>query len=501
MTARWDGCYRQKFDASTLTRESLSHPARMAKRLTERIFEYGEKKGYWQPGDLILDFFFGIGTTGIVGAYRGYRILGIELEQFFIDLFDGCDCTGVTREDWLRFYWRPRAGAYTEERHICPACQAEMLKVNEDTHPTLFDLPSANYLRETFKVPIRPPHRYRGNRDLNLRKWQDLGVPIPQVIKGDSRRLVQLLTEWVAGGVVSPPFAGNTGGHGSASRDPVNAKYPGVFERHLGSMANEAAYGSEAGQIGAMPTGEPPTATVAGGLTSPSYANVQFNADQRQAQDKDNPLMTMHQTYGETEGQMGVMPEGDLPAIIKGGITSPAYGDTDVASKADKGTYGGDFARTGQSPRALGQMASERYGGAEGQMGMMPLGDISLANTYWGALAEVYGQALQVFKEGGVLAVVTKNFVRDGVVVDLTGQMLTLFTALGWEFLGEIHAMLVKETVRGRDIYTGEDIVEIKEYKSFFRHIQETRNPNARIDWESVLFVRKPLSQNDGAGG
>jgi len=36
--------------------------------------------------------------------------------------------------------------------------------------------------------------------------------------------------------ITSPPFAGNTGGHGAKSKNPINAKYPGLADRMLGGV-------------------------------------------------------------------------------------------------------------------------------------------------------------------------------------------------------------------------------------------------------------------------
>ncbi len=81
----WYNCYDETLKA-LIASESFAHPAKMAKRLCERIFEYGEASGYWKPGDVIIDPFGGIGTTGLIGAYRGYRVVSIELEPRFCDM-------------------------------------------------------------------------------------------------------------------------------------------------------------------------------------------------------------------------------------------------------------------------------------------------------------------------------------------------------------------------------------------------------------------------------
>lgn len=82
-----------------------------------------------------------------------------------------------------------------------------------------------------------------------------------------------------------------------------------------------------------------------------------------------------------------VMLQGDsrnFAAVVRdvaGVVTSPPYIDTDIAAKRGNDSYGNDFAKTGLSPRALGQMECERYGSSPGQIGAMPAGSLDAAIT------------------------------------------------------------------------------------------------------------------------
>lgn len=82
--AQWFGCYGPRGDL--FLPASNIHPAKMAVGLCYRIFEHGRERGYWQPGDVILDPMAGIGTTLVVGATLGYRCIGVELEDHFLKL-------------------------------------------------------------------------------------------------------------------------------------------------------------------------------------------------------------------------------------------------------------------------------------------------------------------------------------------------------------------------------------------------------------------------------
>ena len=55
----------------------------MAYGLLKRILSHAKEQGWLKEGDVIVDPFFGIGSTGILGAYEGYYCIGIELEKKF----------------------------------------------------------------------------------------------------------------------------------------------------------------------------------------------------------------------------------------------------------------------------------------------------------------------------------------------------------------------------------------------------------------------------------
>jgi hypothetical protein len=102
---------------------------------------------------------------------------------------------------------------------------------------------------------------------------------------------------------------------------------------------------------------------------------------------------------------------------------------------------------------------------------------------------QVYGQCLLALKPGGVMAVVVKGYVKKGKIVDLPGDTLTMLTALGFEPIERVKAMLVKESSE-ETLFEG-TVTKTKERKSFFRRLAEKKG-SPRIDFEEVLFVRSP---------
>src|SRR5208283_1105332 len=76
-----DQKFKRYFDSST-----TAHPAKMSKLLCDKRFKHLEELGLLYKGDTICDFMSGIGTTGTMATLNGYRFVGIELEQHFVDM-------------------------------------------------------------------------------------------------------------------------------------------------------------------------------------------------------------------------------------------------------------------------------------------------------------------------------------------------------------------------------------------------------------------------------
>ena len=80
----WNGCYDDSWKGH-ITDASFAHPAKASRALLLRIFAKLAEMGL-ERGQTVLDCFGGIGTTGIVGASLGYRVVCSELEPRFVDM-------------------------------------------------------------------------------------------------------------------------------------------------------------------------------------------------------------------------------------------------------------------------------------------------------------------------------------------------------------------------------------------------------------------------------
>ncbi len=261
---------------------------------------------------------------------------------------------------------------------------------------------------------------------LHREQWERMGKPYPVIVQGDSRSFSSIIREAVDAIVTSPPYGKDV--------EPHRAK---PMEEWRGTEK----------------WGGPHSVVRAQG-------------------------------YGQSEGQLGGMPEGDHGAVIDGIVTSPPYSETHVGAEDNP------YILTGGKP--LGEskighlVGSDNYGTTEGQIGQAD------SATYWQAVSEVYQECLKALKPGGVMAVVVKAFVRKKKIVDLPSQTLELLEAIGFEPLERIRAWMTSPVTQKslmpdiRPDYT-------KKRASFFRRLYEKKYPENAIDFEEVLIVRKPL--------
>jgi hypothetical protein len=85
MNDKWQGCYEDGWQGQIVP-EAFSHPAKMSYNLLQRIYDHCFDQGWLKEGDVVVDPFGGIGSTGILGAYRGVHVVCCELEPKFTGL-------------------------------------------------------------------------------------------------------------------------------------------------------------------------------------------------------------------------------------------------------------------------------------------------------------------------------------------------------------------------------------------------------------------------------
>ncbi len=399
------------------------------------------QKVYRQP-DIISDPFGGIAGGGIFAAYAKLQWIGLELESKFVDLA-------------------------------------------------------------------------QQNIELHRPAWEAHGYPLPMILQGDSRRFAEIVGQCEAI-CTSPPFVDSIGLDGGAAKRPKEYGHIGSFGKN---------YGQAPGQIGNLKAGD-----LQAVVTSPPYADSVNAKGHGIDWKKADPETTGNRKRGpgckHEETFRSQLSYSDNPANIgklSAVVTSPpfedkiSHQDANFTHRLDGTRIAGAGLSYGDSPGQIGKLRSKgldgvvtsppfedceptrddnfryngkklgstgsHYGKSTGQIGN------EKSETYWQAMTHVYSECHKALKPGGYLIIVVKSYVKNKRRVHLPMQTLKLLIHLGFEPVERIRAMLVKENVNVG--LFGEDIVNRKERKSFFRRLAEQKG-SPRIDWEEVIVTRKP---------
>lgn len=423
---QWFDCYGESW-TGIIVPDAFSHPAKFSKALIEHIYAHMESRGWIEAGDVIGDPFGGVGLGGIIGAYLGYRWIGVELEKKFCSLA-------------------------------------------------------------------------RRNFALHQSKWKRLGVPRPVIVQGDSRQFARIVGQ-VTATITSPPWVQiGVKDHGGQTDALKGGRFKGGGDRFL-----DADYGSTPGQIGQLRGG-----SLDAVLSSPPYADsvrdfhghtkpesvlkAWFQNYRKQGGGMGYERFKEHvgsdrrlgmTDYGQTTGQIGALKSGQLDAAV----TSPPWEKNCEGSrkghklrdplKCNRGHGASDAAVLAQAKRDEQKV----YGESPGNIGNTE------KETYWQAMSQVYSQMFQAIKAGGYAAIVVKDYVRDRNIVPLCDDTARLLEHCGFTMVERIHAMLVQEDSHA-DLFGGQHVRK-RQRKSFFRRIAEAKGSPA-VDWEEVIFVRKP---------
>lgn len=325
--------------------------------------------------------------------------------------------------------------------------------------------------------------------DQNLRKhgplFMESGATSVTIRQGDSRQFAELVGE-VAGCVTSPPYAANEKSDRTGqARDDRRG-----FRQGRGGFKTSECYGDTDGQIGRLKSGNLDAV-----ISSPPYAErivdpPSESAKRARAESGRDPNSASwsQDGYGTTEGQIGALKSGDVDGVItsppwekntEGSLGAHKFKNPEDALQAGRGNGASDAARLRQLERDVGKS----YGDSDGQIGN------NSGETYWHAMRDVYSQMLLAMKPGAVAAIVVKDYVKNKARAPLCDQTCQLLESLGFTVFERTRCHLVKET-RHPDLFGGEDHVEKKERKSFFRRLAE-KNGSPRIDWEEVLWCRR----------
>lgn len=583
----WHGCYGEGW-GTRLQPEAYAHPAKVSYGLASRIVEHLLEYGWLKPGDAVVDPFGGIGGFALPLMTAGCHFVGVELERPFVDMGQGCDCTGMNKADWVRFYGRWKQARYRDGRHWCPRCLAQAQEIHDKRQeskpcyaqrkrrgrmrelatalkrPLRFTDPlplpgtvsarrraqqmamfataqTTAYRRNSGRIPTTGAHHYAGN----IEAWAANGLTgTGMLVQGDSRELVRVVEQVVGASVSSPPYAqirpekSSTGVDLTRQYETYRAQGGGAsFEKFCATQRlHSQGYGNSSGQLAVLHEGDH-AAAVQAAVGSPPYAGDIVHARPSARDDEffQGRTIGTHGTaeYGSAEGQLAAMPAGDLRAAV----SSPPYTASLASDDPDK--RGGLFrdpkrrndktliAEYGESDGQLGTMKEGDFAGCvssspyEGSEGSPSLGSVNKDNwgndgrdivarrgltanygssddqlghtqgdTFWSAAKTIVEQTHQVLASGAVAVWVCKRFVRNKAIVDFSAQWAELCEACGFETVEWIRAWLVED--KGAQ-WRLDGELEKREIKriSFFRRLHTQKYPHLSIDWEDVIVMRK----------
>ena len=420
------------------TRDSNKHPAKMLPELARLIIAT-----YSRPGDLVLDPMAGIGTTVVEAGHMGRRGFGVEYEPKFVELAQAN----------LELARSQGAGG-------------QMLVVQGDARQLSAVLANADLM--AFSPPYGAAQTGGGiaRSGYSGAQGDDPGLA-QRAYKPDTA---------APGGIdllATSPVYGNRAGDSGRDMDARLRRMAGTGNvrweraarnRSPGAMGMiEFDYSSDARNLANLDYGD--INLIA---TSPPYANS--------AHDPGN-LEAMRQKVEERyPGHVG-------PDSLRGGTE-----------------YSADPANIGNLPRGrpfephTGGTAPDYAGGTDGvarskqdYLAQDGAGNITRAPTYLSEMARVYAECFQVLKAGGFMAVVTRDFRRDGQLVNLAGDTITLCLRQGFVYYQHVIALLCAMDPIGVKPGSLDWEMDTTNRASFWQLVQV---PRARAAGQPILFVQ-----------
>jgi hypothetical protein len=303
------------------------------------------------------------------------------------------------------------------------------------------------------------------------------------ILQGDSRNLVDVLDGARVKGIIgSPPYVGaDLGGDnqrklsGSYSAEQNKALHDGkgfhgTYGKHNPLNLGNMREGDHEAAVRAIVSSPPYAESLSQGNKPEGYDYTKYGGGGQ---------LATPQRYGQSPGQLAAMPEGDVKACI----SSPPWERSETGGAVPRDKY----------PQVGGLYfgyRQEHQGCSRGQLSQESGG------TFWSAARVIVSQCYQALAPGGHAVWVVKDFVRNKQRVDFTGQWRELCESCGFVTLHEHKAWLVED--RGGQYALNGDLVKKRvERKSFFRRLAEKKG-SPRIDWETVLCMRKPTPEMEG---
>ena len=207
-----------------------------------------------------------------------------------------------------------------------------------------------------------------------------------EIVQGDSRKLSQILGT-ADSSIASPPYAAISTGAGGLNTKPGKAGQQSGRNPKSPSQDTDNRYGESEGQLSRMPEGD-----VSAAITSPPYeASIRNDSgiDNEKCVRPGGPNSQAH--HKSYDSAVSSPPFGQ--ALSGGGINKAGYG-ADGADKVGERTYGDQTA--GMTPGNLDSLPTTGYGNSPVQIGN------STGDTFWDASRLILLELHAVLKPGGI---------------------------------------------------------------------------------------------------
>lgn len=421
--------------------ESFAHPAKMIAPLLLWIVER-----YTEVGQTILDPMAGSGTA-MLACPLGRNVVMVELEQKFMRM---------QVDNWQKVSSIPQLGYTMAGCSMLWGDARNMLSAREHPYQDLWvkysrlDYTTIKSIRRKFRVPLQQGRNLEGLFDSVI-----TSPPYAEALDRDEHKH--------SGGRVAAMLADSylKSSHGTTGGQIGNLKYgeidavvssPPYEQHHQGGddQHPDRMEGSQSGDISrrydAVISSPPYEGSVQG---QPGIDWTKMDGGKRD--------MTK-----EAAQQTRVASLSGYDAVV----TSPPY-ENQVHRNSDAGRE--------EELKALGPshyvdssqpVAAARYDPSEGNIGNLK------STSYLEAMLQVYQQCHSVLRDGGVMVLVTKDFIRDQKRIDLAGDTIRLCEEAGFIF-SERHYRNLTQV-------------------SFWRTIYKKKFPDApEIDTEDILVFLK----------
>lgn len=293
----WHKCYDQNWK-NTITPASFSHPAKFSHGLIRRIYDHALAENMIQPGGVIVDPFGGVALGALYAMQNDLHWIGCELEPKFVEL--GQENIALWNERYAAHFphWGSAQLLAGDSRRLAEVVGAARLVVSSPPYATnvVHGDKSAD---SRLKRKSAPANKWglMASGELTQGDYGFAPGQLGSMKEGDVSAVINGPAYPIppAAIISSPPFAGNSGGRGEASRNGIDSA---LFDRHSGGMIG--GMGDGPGNLGNLRMGQPPTMVVG----SPPYAESLQNHGAERAKNLEGSQNGLGD-YGSTPGQLG----------------------------------------------------------------------------------------------------------------------------------------------------------------------------------------------------